>query len=113
LSITARIAQLETKLAEQEQLIAQEVATFRGIEAELASLRAGLPSKRALGDVPRTQAILSVLRTSGTSLTPTEILEALEGAGRTETRQLVTATLDHLLKKRLVRRPSRGRYLAV
>lgn len=113
MSITARIAQLETKLAEQEQLIAQEVARFRGIEAELASLRAGLPSKGPLSEIPRTEAILSVLRASGSSLTPTEILEALERAGRTESRQLITATLDHLLKKKLARRPSRGRYIAV
>ena len=113
MSITRRITELEARLSEQEEVVAREVATFRGIEAELTSLRAGVPSQHALTEIPRTEAILSVLRAAVSSLTPTEIVAALEAAGRSETRQLVTATLDHLLKKRLVMRPSRGRYLAV
>ena len=47
------------------------------------------------------------------TLSPTEIMEALVEAGRTERMGLITGTLDYLCKKGRVQKVSRGRYLAV
>ena len=42
---TKRISELEAALSQQEEVVAQAVATFRALEAELASLKAGVAQR--------------------------------------------------------------------
>jgi hypothetical protein len=113
MTIAKRIGELESLQATRELAIAHAVAEFRGGEAELASLRAGVALRGELAPLARTEAILSVLRAKGSPLSPTEIVASLNAAGRSDDRRSVTATLDYLLKQRQVLRPSKGNYLAV
>ena len=108
-----RLAELDVAIALQEQVVAREVATFRALEAERASLRAGVPSTGKIDALRRTDAILSVLRSSGGSLSPTEIVTLLHAAGRDDDRVIVTATLGYLVAQNRVRKPERAPYLAV
>ena len=66
---TKRITELETVLSLQEEVVAQEVATFRALEAELASLKAGIASSGKIDSLPRTDAILNVLRSTAAMMT--------------------------------------------
>jgi hypothetical protein len=113
MTIAKRIAELESVQATREVAIARAVAEFRGGEAELASLKAGVALRGELTSLARTEAILSILRTKGSPLSPTEIVSSLTAAGRTDDRRSVTATLDYLLKQKQVLRPTKGQYLAV
>jgi hypothetical protein len=113
MGLTERIAQVEADLAAQRARVSEEVARLRGLEAELGALRAGMVGRGGLSEMARTEAILTILRQSTTTLSPTEVLQALRAAGRSEDLRSVTATLDYLLKAESVQRPSRGRYLAV
>ena len=110
---TKRIADLEAALSSQEEVVAQAVATFRGLEAELVSLNAGVASRAKIESLPRTDAILNVLRSTGRSHSPNEIVNLLHAAGRDDDRVVVTATLSYLVAQNLVRKPERARYLAV
>jgi hypothetical protein len=94
-------------------VVAQEVATFRALEAELSSLESGIASTGKIDSLPRTDAILNVLRSAGRSLSPTEIVTLLHAAGRDDGRVIVTSTLGYLLEQKLVRKPERARYFAV
>jgi hypothetical protein len=109
---TRRLAELEIERTAQELVVAEAVARLRGIEAEISSLKAGIADKKDLAALPRTEAILRVLHQAGRSLTPTDLVHELNGAGRNEQRPVITATLNHLLQRQQVLRPSRGRYLA-
>ncbi len=80
------IAELKTARSPQEQVVARAVTTFRGIEAELASLKAGVSLGAKLDSLPRTDAMLNVLRSTGRTLTPMEIVSLLHAAGRDDER---------------------------
>jgi len=108
-----RIRELERDLAEQQRLAREVMARCRGIEAELAFLRSGEPLVQDVVAMSRSDAIVAVLRDSGLTLSPTEILGRLTASGRTEDLRLVTATLNYLLGRGAVTRPERGRYLVV
>ena len=110
---TKRIAEIETALKLQEEVVAQAVATFRALEAELASLKAGVALGGNIDSLPRTDAILNILRSTGRSLSPSEIVTLLHAAGRDDDRVVVTATLSYLKAQKLVRKPERARYLAI
>ena len=84
MTIAKRIAELESVQATREVAIARAVAEFRGGEAELASLKAGVALRGELTSLARTEAILSILRTKGSPLSPTEIVSSLTAAGRTD-----------------------------
>lgn len=112
MSLPERIARVEAELVGQRARVSEEVARLRGLEAELESLRAGVRGDGGLSEMPRTEAILTVLRQAAGTMSPKELLQSLESAGRTEDLRSVTATLDYLLKAESVQRPSRGRYLA-
>ena len=107
------IADAERELAEQELVVAESIATYRGIEARLASLKAGVAIVGERAGLDRTDAIVAVLRSAGGTLSPTEIMEALVEAGRTERMGLITGTLGYLCKQGRVQKLGRGRYLAV
>lgn len=108
-----RIAELERALADQRVKVTTAAAKLRGLEAELDALRSGMADRRELAAMPRTEAILVVLRAAEGTLSPTEILAQLQAGGASTSVKVVTATLDHLLKNGSVRRPERGRYLAL
>lgn len=109
--LTERVAEVERQLAEQRDELARGAARMRGLEAELDALRSG-GGIEDLATASRTDAIVAVLRGAEGTLSPSEILERLHAAGRSDELRSVTATLDHLVKKSAVHRPARGRYLA-
>ena len=110
---TKRIAELEAEISQQEEVVAQAVATFRGLEAELASLKVGVAPGAKIDSLSRTDAMLNVLRSTGRSHSPTEIVNLLHAGGRDDDRVVVTATLGYLVAQKRVRKPGRACYLAV
>lgn len=107
-----RIATLETELSTFRMDVALLTAQIRGHETQLATLRQSVEVNDELASLPRTEAILAVLRSAEGTLSPYEILTGFLAAERDDDLRKVTATLDYLLKSRLVSRPSRGRYFA-
>jgi len=111
--MVSEIAQVESLRAQKELEVAKSVAELRGLDARLASLKAGVVLKNDLASLSRTDAIVQVLHSAGAMLSPTEIVLRLNSAGRQDDRRSVTATLNYLLEKKVVLRPSKGLYLAV
>ncbi len=112
ISITKRIADVEAELTKKRAQAAEVLASCRGLEAELAALRAGLGHEGDLVGVARTEAILAVLRQADEFLPPTGVVASLHASRRNDDARSVTATLDHLLKQGKVVKVGRGRYLA-
>ena len=110
---TERIAQLEADITAQGWKVTQEVARLRAMQAELASIQAGVALTGDLAGLERTEAILAVLRDGGTMLSPKEIEQRLDAGDRSDTYRTITATLDHLMKRNKVTRADRGHYLAL
>ena len=96
MSITQRVAELVRERV--EQWTALEKAT------------AGTASSGSLASARLTDGILVVLRTAGTTLSPTEIQHGLARAGRTEPLNKVTSTLTHLKNRCQVILEGRGKY---
>ena len=113
MTIAKRIAELEAEQSKRRVTLARLMAEYHGAEAELDSLRVGVALTDELAALPRTEAIVNVLRSAKSPLTPTEITSRLVHAGRNDDRRSVTATLDYLMKQEQVLRPAKGRYLAV
>lgn len=111
-SPSSHIAQLEAELAERMACVAEDLARISGIKAELEAWRAQIAGTGGLVEMSRTGALLAVLRQAAGTMSPTELVQALRAAGRSDELRSVTATLDYLLKSGSVERPSRGRYLA-
>lgn len=88
----------------------QEVARLRAMQAELASIQAGVALTGDLAGLERTEA---VLRDAGAMLSPKQIEQRLEAGGRSDTYRTITATLDHLMKHNKVTRADWGHYLAL
>ena len=112
MSRTQRIAEVEAELAAQRAEVTEALARLRGLDAELEALRAGVVVADEPEAMPRTEAILAVLRQADGSLSPTGIVERLHAAGRDDSARAVTATLDHLRKQGRVEKVGRGRYVA-
>ena len=112
----AELAHLERQLAKLEARTAgkrTEVARLQAaIEREEAGESAAPDGPSSEDGLPaaRTDAIVELLRRSPDTLSPSEITAALAADGRQEQLRSVTATLNHLLRSRVVERPSRGRY---
>jgi len=102
------------ELEELEQQLARLAARAAGKREEVARLRESIAAVKRGGLPPaRTDAILAVLRRSGSAMSPKEIVTALRDGGRDDELRSVTATLNHLLGQKRVLRQGRGRYLAV
>lgn len=91
--------------------MADHAARILGLEAERKAIQAGLGEEGALSTMSRTDAIVTVLRKAGGTMSPTDIVNALQAAGRSDDLRSVTATLSYLMKNDSVQRPSPGRYL--
>ena len=97
---------LERKLAVLSARVAGQRAEVARLEESIAAEhRSGLPASR-------TDAIVAVLSRGASPMSPSEVTEALNEAGRNDELRSVTATLTHLLKSKRVIRQGRGRYLA-
>lgn len=97
---------LERKLARLSASVAGKRAEVRRLEESIAAEQgSGLPASR-------TDAIVAVLSRGARPMSPSEVTEALNRAGRSDELRSVTATLTHLLKSKRVIRQGRGRYLA-
>ena len=70
------------------------IARFRAFEAELASLKADVSSGGQIYSLPPTDALLNVLRSTGRSHSPTEVVNLLHAAGCDHDRVVVTAALS-------------------
>jgi hypothetical protein len=110
MSITQRVAELERERDEQWTALEKATARIAGIDAELQRLKAGTASSGSLASARLTDGILVVLRTAGTTLSPTEIQHGLARAGRTEPLNKVTSTLTHLKNRGQVILEGRGKY---
>jgi hypothetical protein len=111
-----KTTELITKLEAQRDVLRTSVnhmmAELRGVDAQLASLKSGIALNGDLATLPRTDAIVTVLRSAAGTLSPTEITRSLTAAGRNESLRSITATLDYLKKKERVSQAAPGRYLA-
>ena len=83
-----------------------------GIAAQLERLKTGTASISTLESLQRTDAILTVLRSSSKPLRAPQILNEFEAAGRSDDLPSIRATLKYLLERDLVTRPGRGVYIA-
>jgi hypothetical protein len=111
-----KTTELITKLEAQRDVLRTSVnhmmAELRGVDAQLASLKSGIALNGDLATLPRTDVIVTVLRSAAGTLSPTEITRRLTAAGRNESLRSITATLDYLKKKERVIQAAPGRYLA-
>lgn len=112
MTITQRLAEIAAEVQEIDLDVAKKLARRQGLKAEEAALLSG-QSTAELSDLPRTEAIVAVLRSSVDSLSPTEIQRRLHEEGRSDELRSVTATLNHLMGRGLVQRPGHGTYLVV
>lgn len=90
-----KIAELTSELAATKEVAAQAVAKIRGLEVQIAALRAGIAKPVTLVDEPRqTDAILSILRSAEGTLSPSEVTSRLNEAGRSENLKTVASLLS-------------------
>lgn len=103
-----------TELEGLELQMERVVARVVGKRAEVAQLRESIARENQSGlPAARTDAIVSVLRRNTLPMSPSEVTEALNDAGRSDQLSSVTATLAHLRNATRVIRQGRGRYVAV
>ncbi len=111
--LTADLERATAEVASLELQLDRLAARLAGKRAEVAQLSESIAREQSTGlPTSRTDAIVAVLRQRVTAMSPSEITEALNDAGRTDELSSVTATLAHLLKSRRVTRQGRGRYVA-
>ena len=113
MSNPTRIAALERREAELNQIIADATAERRGVAAELNYLREAATIIDDLANARRTDAVLAILRRHNRPLAPKDIQTELRDAGRDEPTNLVTATLDHLLRAGKATKEERASWRAV
>ena len=113
MTLAQRLAELETELSIKKMAFTELGADIRGIETQIVVIRTSVEGKSDLSTLPRTEAILSVLRAAEGTLGPTDIKRSLQAAGRDENLHIVTSTLHYLRKTGRVTTPDRGRYLTV
>ncbi|MGB3411178.1 MAG: hypothetical protein WBA45_08260 [Microthrixaceae bacterium] len=108
------VRRVEVEVIDLERQLARLAARLAGKRAELTRLRESVANEQS-GGLPakRTDAIISVLQRDPVAMSPSEVVDALHEAGRTDELRSVTATLAHLMKVNRVLRQGRGRYLAV
>lgn len=105
------LSAVESEIARLNHERERLAAEVRGLTLALNRNGTGNPQLDAGG--PLTAAVLAVLDAAGASMSPVEVTAQLHEAGRTETRPVVTSTLQYLVKQGRVERPARGRYRLV
>jgi hypothetical protein len=100
---TQRIIELERERSEQWDVLELASARIRGIDAELERLKAGAKHTKDYSDTPLTEAILAVLRSSPSAMSPSQVIAGLAVGGRVEPANKVNATLSHLKQRGHVR----------
>ena len=95
MSTARRIAELERERSEQWIVLEHASARLRGSDAELQRLRAGTAGAGDLTGQMLTEAVLMVLRSSVSTMTPTEVIARLDAGGRNESATKVNATLAY------------------
>lgn len=111
--LTGDLHRARDELIGLERQLARLAARVAGKRAEVGRLEESIAAEHRSGlPASRTDAIVAVLSRGAGPMSPSEVTEALNGAGRTDELRSVTATLTHLLKGKRVIRQGRGRYLA-
>jgi len=112
-SVSRRIGELELKYASLKVTARKVLAEMQGIATELKVLKAGVAEPGNLAAYPkRTDAIVAVLRSSGRSLTPSEVTSLLISGGRTnDDLKVVATTLSYLHQRGKVEKVG-GNYFA-
>ena len=82
MSTARRIAELERERSEQWSALNLATARIRGIDAELSRLKAGTTAEGDLSDGELTEAVMAVLASSASVMTPTMIIAHLKERGR-------------------------------
>ena len=100
MGLNETIAELDAEHASLEIVVREALAKMRGIEVQREILQAGVRPGGDLAAYPqRTDAILAVLRSTGRSLSPSEVSSFLANGGRTkDTVKVVATTLSYLHK---------------
>ncbi len=119
------VARLDEEIDALENELIQGKARLAGLVAQRASLskdlaaysdqqqRVAAPTVTELNGIPRTDAIVEVLRAAGTPMSIRQVWDGLKAGGRDEQGyQVIASTLNLLLQSSRVTRPSRGRYAA-
>ena len=110
---TVWIAELERKQDEARKELQRATARLAGITAQLQAARGMIADAGELVDLPRTDAIVSVLRSAADPMSRSDVRQALEAGGREgEDDKTVGATLSYLEKAGRVQRLGRGQYTA-
>ncbi|WP_373071169.1 hypothetical protein [Gemmatimonas sp.] len=113
MSTVRRIAELERERSEQWTVLELASARIRGIDAELGHLKAGADVVGKLSDEMLTEAILTVLRSSASAMSPSAIIDRLKVGGREESATKVNATLSYLKQCSRVRHEGRAAWRAI
>lgn len=113
MSTARRIAELERERSEQWSALNLATARIRGIDAELSRLKAGTTAEGDLSDGELTEAVMAVLASSASVMTPTMIIAHLKERGREEPANKVNATLSYLKKHNRVRNEGRAAWRAM
>lgn len=92
--------------------VERAIARLAGLAVQPNSLRRAAHSGEALVKMQLTEAVLVVLRTAGSFMTPTEIESRLSEGDREESTKNNRGTLAYPLKKDRVSRSDRGNYMA-
>ncbi len=111
--LTDDLDRAKDELLVLERKLARVSASVAGKRAEVRRLEESIAAEQGSGLPPsRTDAIVAVLGRGAGPMSPSEVTDALNEAGRSDELRSVTATLAHLLKSKRVIREGRGRYLA-
>lgn len=111
--LTDALDRSKGELLALERKLAVLSARVAGQRAEVARLEESIAAEQGSGlPASRTDAIVAVLGRGAGPMSPSEVTDALNEAGRNDELRSVTATLAHLLKSSRVIRQGRGRYLA-
>lgn len=113
MSTARRIAELERERSEQWNALNLATARIHGIDAELSRLKAGAVAEGDLTDAELTEAVMAVLTTSVSVMTPTQIIARLKERGREEPPNKVNATLSYLKNHNRVRNEGRAAWRAM
>jgi len=107
-----RVAELEHERAELRSQLDLTIARLGAVDHELKLLRQVARPGGDLAEMKLTDAIVTILRNDGGTMTPKDIQARLADGGREEPLNKITATLKYLGSQSRVVRQGRGRYLA-
>lgn len=112
MAIADRIYHLEIELAHQREVLAENLARIRGLEAELAALRETTEPVTPDDGRALTDAIVTVVRNSPTAMRPVQVTATLNSDGTSTDLKTVSSTMHYLTTQGRLTKTGRGQYIA-